>query len=338
MSAAQPTAPAPAPMPDATTDGTQRSVMGWIRAHPVAPLLVLLGLLVVVLQLVRPGMVSPEWAANIVRFATPLAILAASQTLVMLTGGIDLSAATVASMAAYLAATQTNAQGEPLAIVIGLGAALLVGLLNGVGVAVFRVQPLIMTLASGLVVAGLLTVYQTATIATTTAAPPFVAWLGAGLSFGFLPNSLLLFVPLATLIIFALRRFGFGRLLYAVGDNPSASRLAGVRIWQVLLVVYVVSSFLAGLAGLIISAIAGSTTTAIADPFLLPSVAAVVIGGTSIFGGRGGYTGSIVGAAILTVLVSLMTVLDAPNAVRQILYGTIILAVAATYTRVISDQ
>ena len=314
---------------------------GWartLREQRLVPLLILLAALVALMQVVQPGIVSLDWAASIIRFATPLAILAACQTLVMLTGGIDLSVATVASMTAYLAATQFRSAGEPVAVAIGLGAALVVGLINGIGIALFRVQPLIMTLATGLVTAGFLTVYQTATVATTSSAPPFVAWIGGGVSFGFVPNSLLVFVPLAALVIFVLHRSGFGRLLYAVGDNPVAARLAGVRVWQVLLAVYVVSSLLAGVAGLIISALAGSTTQGIAEPYLLPSVAAVVIGGASIFGGRGGYTGSIVGAVILTILVSLLTVLDAPFAVRQIIYGVIILAVAAAYTRVTGDQ
>ena len=330
MSAAAPAGPDPAASARAAT-------LAAIRQQRLIPLLILLGALIVLMQVVQPGIVSREWAASIVRFATPLAILAASQTLVMLTGGIDLSVATVASMTAYLAATQYKATGEPVALAVGLGAALVVGLVNGVGIALFRVQPLIMTLATGLVTAGFLTVYQTATIATTSSAPPFVSWLGGGLSFGFLPNSLLVFVPLAALVVLVLNRWGFGRLLYAAGDNPTAARLAGVRLWQVLLAVYVVSSLLAGVAGLIISALAGSTTQGIADPYLLPSVAAVVIGGTSIFGGRGGYSGSIVGAVILTILVSLLTVMDAPFAVRQIIYGLIILAVATAYTRVTGE-
>ena len=328
-------APAAAPPPAA---GSSRSMASRLREQRLIPLLVLLALLVVLMQVVQPGIVSADWAASIIRFATPLAILAAAQTLVMLTGGIDLSVATVASMAAYLAATQYRAQGEPVAVAIGIGAALVVGLLNGIGIAGFRVQPLIMTLATGLVTAGFLTVYQTATIATASSAPPFVSFIGGGVSFGFVPNSLLIVVPLAALVLFLLARTGFGRLLYAIGDNPVASRLAGVRVGHVQLTVYVVSSLLAGIAGLIISALAGSTTQGIADPYLLPSVAAVVIGGSSIFGGRGGYTGSIVGAIILTILVSLLTVLDAPFAVRQIIYGLIILAVAAAYTRVTGDQ
>lgn len=335
MTAPAAPAPAAAPPPSATPG---RSMSRRLREQPLIPLLLLLALLIALMQIVQPGIVSADWAASIIRFATPLAILAAAQTLVMLTGGIDLSVATVASMTAYLAATQYRAQGEPVAVAIGIGAALVVGLVNGIGIAGFRVQPLIMTLATGLVAAGFLTVYQTATIATASSAPPFVSWIGGGVSFGFVPNSLLIVLPLAAIVLFVLSRTGFGRLLYAIGDNPVASRLAGVRVGHVQLAVYVASSVLAGIAGLIISALAGSTTQGIADPFLLPSVAAVVIGGTSIFGGRGGYTGSIVGAVILTILVSLLTVLDAPFAVRQIIYGLIILAVAAAYTRVTGDQ
>lgn len=308
-----------------------------LRSQPVVPLLGLLLLLVLLLQLVRPGIVSPAWISTTILFATPLAILAAAQTLVMLTGGIDLSVASVASMAAYVTATQSSRQGDLVAILLGLGAAVLVGLANGVGVGIFQVHPLIMTLGMGLVVVGFLTVYQVLAIASAAAVPAPLAALFSGTSFGFFPNSLFLFLPLAALILFALRRTGYGRLLYAIGDNPTAARLSGVRAWQVLLVVYVISGFLAGLAGLALSGVAQSATIALAEVYLLPSVAAVVIGGTSIYGGRGGYGGSIVGALILTVLVTLLTVLEAPQPVRQILYGLIILAVAAAYARVAGE-
>jgi ribose transport system permease protein len=154
---------------------------------------------------------------------------------------------------------------------------------------------------------------------------------------GFLPNSLLVFVPLAVVILVALRSFGYGRLLFAVGDNEVASRLAGVRVGWVLLVLYVLSGLLAGLAGLIYAGVINSATGRLVDPYLLPSVAAAVIGGTSIFGGRGGYGGSIVGALILTVLVTLLNVLRAPEALQQVLFGAIILAVAAAYTRITEE-
>ena len=123
-------------------------------------------------------------------------------------------------------------------------------------------------------------------------------------------------------------------MIYAVGDNPAASRLAGVRMWQVLLFVYAICGAALGAARASCSSASTTPpTSGIGAPFLLPSVAAVVIGGTSIFGGLGGYAGTILGALILTVLDSLLTILNASQAVRQIIYGLIVLALAAIYAR-----
>ena len=309
----------------------------WMRERPLVPLFGLLALLVVVLQIVQPGIVTASWVSGTLRFAIPLAIIAACQTLTMLTGGIDLSVAVVASMTAYVMATTVSDFGWLGATLVALVPAALVGLVNGIGVGYFRVHPLIMTISMGLVVSGAVNVYARANITGGTRVPPEITWLGGQSLFGFLPNSLLLFVPLAALILFGLRRFGYGRLLYAVGDNETASRLAGVRVSSVLVVLYLISGILAGVAGIVYAGVIGSATGRLVDPFLLPSVAAVVIGGTSIFGGRGGYAGTIVGALILTVLTTLLNVLGLPEATRQILFGAIILAVAAAYTRITEE-
>jgi ribose transport system permease protein len=306
---------------------------GFMRDRPLVPLFGLLAILVAVLQVAQPGIVTVSWASGTMRFAIPLAIIAACQTLTMLTGGIDLSVAVVASMTAYVMATLVSDVGWLGAALFALLPAAAVGLVNGIGVGVFRVHPLIMTISMSLVVSGAVNVYARANIAGGTRVPPEITWLGGQSLIGFLPNSLLLFVPLATLILFGLRRFGYGRLLYAVGDNETAARLAGVRVSVVLVVLYVISGLLAGTAGLLYAGVIGSATGRLVDPYLLPSVAAVVIGGTSIFGGRGGYAGTIVGALILTVLTTLLNVLGMPEATRQILFGLIILAVAAAYTR-----
>ena len=308
-----------------------------VRDQPIIPLFVLLVLLVIGLQVARPGMISADWASSTIRFAVPLAILAACQTLTMLTGGIDLSAASIASMSAYIIATQSPEHGPFVAIAIALVVCAIAGAVNGIGVGIFRVHPLIMTLAMSLVVLGAVTVYQRFVVAVGARTPDVVAWLGGG-NTGGVPNSLLLFVPLAAVVLLGLRRSGYGRLLYAVGDNEIAARLSGVRVWQVLMVLYVISAVLAGLAGLILTGVTNSASATLADRYLLPSVAAAVIGGTSIFGGRGGYSGTIVGALILTVLTSLLTVLQMPEPVRQILFGVIILAVAAAYTRITEES
>ena len=315
--------------------GTLRS---WMRDRPLVPLFILLAALVVVLEVVQPGIVSPSFVSNTMRFAVPLAILAACQTMTMLTGGIDLSVAVVASMTSYVMATFVGDVGWFGTSLIALIPAALVGLVNGIGVGWFRVHPLIMTISMSLIVSGAVNVYARMNIAGGTHVPPEIYWLGGEDLLGFLPNSLLVFIPLAAIVLVGLRRFGYGRLLYAVGDNETAARLAGVRVGTVLLVLYVISAVLAGIAGLIYAGVIGSATGRLVDPYLLPSVAAAVIGGTSIFGGRGGYAGTIVGALILTVLVTLLTVLAAPEAVRQVLFGAIILAVAAAYTRITEES
>jgi ribose transport system permease protein len=314
---------------------------GWrgvIRDRPLIPLVILFVGLVAVLELAKPGIVNGNWVATTVRAAIPLAILAGCQTLAMLTGGIDLSVGAVASMAAFLMATLTIGQGPVVAIALALVAAAVAGLINGIGVGVFKVHPLIMTLGMSLVVLGLMSVYQLLMVQAGVQIPDAIQWLGSGISFGFAPNSLVVFVPIAVLIVVGLRRTGYGRLLFAVGDNPIASRLAGARVWQVLVALYILSAILSAIAGILLAGLLNNATVSLAEQSVLPSVAAAVIGGTSIMGGRGGYSGTIVGALILTVLTTLLTVLEMPEAVRQVLFGAIIVAVAAAYTRVTGES
>jgi ribose transport system permease protein len=308
-----------------------------LRDRPIVPLLFLLALLVVLSEIVRPGIVGLEWAGVIARATIPLAILAACQTLTMLTGGIDLSVGAVASMAGFLVATLVSGPGTATGILIALTAAIIVGVITGIGVGVFRVHPLIMTLGMSLVVLGLANVWQIQMVKSGTRVAPELRTLGSGTFLDVIPLSLLVFVPLAAVVLLALRRTGYGRLLYAIGDNPIAARLSGARSWQVLIVLYVISAVLAASAGLLLSGLTNVASVTLADTAVLPSVAAAVIGGTSIMGGRGGYGGTIVGALILTVVSSLLTSLGYPEAVRQVLFGSIIVAVAAAYTRVTAE-
>jgi ribose transport system permease protein len=308
------------------------------RDTPVIPLIGLVALLVILSELVRPGLVNPNWVGVILRFAIPLAILAASQTLTMLTGGIDLSVAAVASMTGFFVATLVGDFGIGVAIVIALLAAALAGLVNGIGVGIFRVHPLIMTLGMSLIVLGLANVWQVQRVQTGAGVPHEFRVLGAGNFFGIVPNSLLLFIPIAALILIGLQRTGYGRLLFAIGDNPIAARLSGVKAWQVLIVLYVISAVLAGLAGFIYAGVTNTASVNLVDSNLLPSVAAAVIGGTSILGGRGGFGGTILGSIILVVLISLLNSLGYPDAVRQVLFGSILVVVAAAYTRVTAES
>jgi ribose transport system permease protein len=309
------------------------------RDRPTIPLTGLLLVLVAVIQVVQPGIVGFPWAGVIVRASVPLAILAGCQVLTMLTGGIDLSVGAVASMAGFVTATFVNSPGGWIeGMVIALIAAAIVGLVTGVGVGVFRVHPLIMTLGMSFVVLGFANVWQLQTVQTGAGVPDPLRWLGSGQFMSIVPNSLIVFVPLTLLILIGLRRTGYGRLLYAIGDNPIAARLSGARSWQVLIVVYMISAVLAAIAGLIVSGLTNTASVSLVDSSVLPSVAAAVIGGTSIMGGRGGFGGAIVGALILTVLAALLTIVGLPEPSRQILFGSIIVIVAAAYTRVTAES
>jgi ribose transport system permease protein len=308
-----------------------------MRDSPIVPLIGLLIILVVVFEILRPGFVSINWAATMVRLAVPLAILAACQTLTMLTGGIDLSVAAVASMTGFLVATLVGSMGLGPAIAIALLCAALAGLVNGIGAGVFRVHPLIMTLGMSLIVLGLANVWQVQRVQTGAGVPPEFRTIGASAFIAGIPNSVLLFIPLAALILLGVHRTGYGRLLYAIGDNPIAARLSGVKSWQVLIVLYVISGLLAGIAGFVYAGLNNTASVALVDRQLLPSVAAAVIGGTSILGGRGGYGGTIVGALILTVLSALLNALGFKEADRLILFGAIIVVFTAAYARITSE-
>ncbi|UCI34305.1 ABC transporter permease [Mesorhizobium sp. B4-1-4] len=314
-----------------------RRIKRFMADRPLVPLIILLVILVMILQILRPGIVNERWIANTIKFAIPLAILAGCQTMTMLTGGIDLSVGTVATMSAFIMATQIVNQDPAVAFLLAMMPAVLIGLVNGVGVGVFRVHPLIMTLGTSLIGTGCLQVYQRTVIASGARIPDFLNWLGTGVTWGF-PNALLLYVPLAALIVFTLARTGFGRLLYAVGDNERATRLSGVQYWQVITALYITSSVLAGITGLLYIGLIKAPSLSLAEPLVLPSVAAAVIGGTSIFGGRGGYTGTIIGALILTVLTTLLTILQMPEGARRILFGLIVLFVTAAYLRIVEER
>jgi ribose transport system permease protein len=309
-----------------------------VRDRPILPLTALLVVLVGVYSLVRPGVVNADWAGVMLRAAVPLAILAGCQTLAMLTGGIDLSVGAVASMAGFVVASLIHDQGLVVGLLVALAAATVAGLLTGIGVGIFRVHPLIMSLGVSFVVLGLANAWQILRVQSSTGVPPELRTLGSERLGLLIPYSFVVFVPLAILILVALRRTGYGRMLYAIGDNPVAARLSGARSWQVLVVLYVVSALMSAVAGFLLSGLTNVASVTLADSLVLPSVAAAVIGGTSIFGGRGGFGGTMVGALILTVISALLTALGYPEAVRQILFGSIIVLVAAAYTRVTEES
>ena len=327
---AGPTAPTPA------ADESSPSLVQRAAERPQLILLGVLVLLVLVTGAIQPGYLTVAGLRTTLLIAAPLAIIAGGQTVCMLTGGIDLSVAITATGAAYLAGSLSS-EGALVAIVAGLAVGLVVGLVNGVGVAFFNVHPLIITLGMSGILVGLFTTWAQTILAGSTNVAPLIRTLGGGAFLGGrVPWAVLVWAVIAVLLVVTLSRTGFGRAVYAVGDNEVAARLAGVRVWQVLLAVYVLTGVLAAAAGILLAGRSGSVDLELASTFLLPSVAAAVIGGTSIFGGTGGYTGTIIGALILGVLDAMLTFLRAGEAPKQVLYGAIVLGLAWVYARAVA--
>jgi ribose transport system permease protein len=317
-----------------------RAVQLFLVDNPVVVLVGVLVLLFVLTDLVNRSDVGDPfitWNQLSTTFlvAAPLGMIAAGQTLVMLTGGVDLSVAFTATAAAFAASWQ-GADGEVQGIVAGLAVGVGIGLANGVGVGVFQVNPLIMTLGTSSVTFGLLSIYAGRPFEKVV--PELVSTLGSDRFFDYLPANLILWSAVAAVLTLGLRYTGYGRMLYAVGDNSVAARFAGVRVWQVLVAVYALCGLFSALGGLLLVGFTDNPDLGLASPYLLQSVAAVVIGGTSIFGGWGSYSGTIVGVLILTVLGSLLTLLDAEEWQRQVIYGSIIIVLTAIYARVSSPE
>ncbi|MEZ4635604.1 MAG: ABC transporter permease [Caldilineaceae bacterium] len=316
--------PIPAP-------GLSARFQNLIAEYPSVILIVVLAILVLITGAIEPNYLSVNGLRSTLLQAAPLGILAAAQTILMLTGGIDLSITMIATGSAYVAANQSP-EGAAIAIVLGMVVGLVAGSANGVGVAVFRVNPLIMTLAMSGILLGLFTAWTQTILAGSTTVAPFIKLLGAGSFFGNrVPYSVVVWIVVGAAVILLLRRTGWGRLIYAIGDNDVAVRLAGVRVWQVRITAYAVAGVLGSIAGILLAGRTGAVDLQLAGAFLLPSVAAAVIGGTSIFGGVGGYAGTILGALILSVLNSMLTFLNVGQAVQNVVYGVIVLALAWGY-------
>jgi len=294
---------------------------------------------------------------NIFYLGAALGLLAAGQTICMLTGGIDLSLAMIATGAAFIVSVKSSS-GLLVALSLALLYCIVIGAINGLAVGLLGMNPLIMTLGMNAVLIGVFTVgvttflqgsstvpealvtLSTASIIDTsgwvfesaTADPrswPFFASIVDTLSWPFF-----IWLLVSLIVLFILARTGLGRLIYAIGDNAQSARLAGVKVWQVQVTTYVMCAILGGIGGIILGGQSGAVALSLANSFLLPSVAAVVIGGTSIMGGIGGYKGTMMGTLILTLLSSLLTTINSSEAVKQMIYGAIVLALAWTYAKI----
>lgn len=278
----------------------------------------------VVAGLLKPGFGSYGHLRYLLELAAVIGIVSIGQTLVVIAGGIDLSVGAVVTVSAVGVPLATIA-GDPsggLAILIVLAAATGIGMLNGLGVAFLRVHPMIMTLAMATFLQGVLILIAGGT--AISAGSPILTFLGNARPIG-IPAGVLLWIVAAALALVLLHATPFGARVFALGANPLAAALSGINTRATTTAVYAISGFTAGLAGVLVLGMNGQGYVGIGDPYLLASIAAVVLGGTSILGGTGTYAGTIPGAVLLVTITALITVVNASPGWRSILFGSLIL-------------
>lgn len=306
-----------------------------ILKDPIVIAALIAVLLVVVGGILRPGFAAPGQIVDMLRVASFLGIIAIGQTIVVLSGGegIDLSVGTVATLGAILA-SRTMAGDDAMivpGVLLALGVAVLIGLVNGLGIVLLRIPPFVMTLGMLGVVGGLILVV-TGGRADGRAAPALVSLVNGRDVLG-LPGILVVWLVLGIAVTLVLRRTVFGARLYAIGTSREAARLSGVPVRRTTVSAYVLSSLFAALGGIAMVGYSQQVFLNLADDLTLPSIAAVVIGGTLVAGGVGGYLGSAIGAIVLTVLTSLLTTLAMPEWARTVVQGVVLIALLAVYGR-----
>ena len=287
--------------------------------------------LFVVTSAFTAGFASPSQIRIILIEASFIGVVALGQTFVILGGGIDLSVPWTLNGAAIMLTLFADAQNGKLlwAIPLVLGMGALVGLVNGCGVALLGVSPIVMTLGVNVIISGALLVYTGGS--PTARAPGIVEDLATG-RIGPIPISPLVWAGLAALATLVLTWTAFGRYLHALGTSRTVALFSGIAAQRVTIATYVICGLTSAFAGILLTGYSGQAYLGMGDPFLFSSVAAVAIGGASILGGSGHYLGTVAGALILTLLASLLPILDLDPAALQVIYGVVILLTVALAT------
>lgn len=285
-------------------------------------------------SLYSSNFLSLEYLLQQLKVASFLGVIAAGMMLVILLGHIDLSVPWVMTMGAMMAcaAAGMGATGIVLAIPFGILFGMLFGLLNGFGVAYLRIPSMIVTLATNVVAQGLMVLY-TGGFSPQDSATAAMRWLATGFIVPRVPNAILVWATVSAAMVFLLTRTTFGRSIYGIGNSERAAYLSGINTRRVVMIAFAVSGGLSAFGGVLLAGYASKAAQAMGDSYLLPSIAAVVLGGTSILGGRGSYLGTVAGVILITLLQSILSVMQMPEAGRQIVYGLVIIAMLLLYGR-----
>ena len=284
-------------------------------------------LLIAVVSILNPSFLSPKNVMNILRQTSVNAVIAAGMTFVILTGGIDLSVGSILGISgAVCASLLVSGQGLIIAVIAALAVGAVVGFLNGFIISKGKLQPFIATLATMTLLKGLTLVYTNGnpiTLGSNELAMSF-GKIGGGTILG-IPTPAMIMIVVFMVCYYILHNTRIGRYTYALGSNEEATKLSGLNTDKIKIWVYTMSGILASVAGIIITSRLYSAQPTAGSGYELDAIAAVVLGGTSLNGGKGKITGTIVGALIIGVLSNALNILDVSSYYQTMVKGAVIL-------------
>lgn len=290
---------------------------------------IILVVLCAVLGAFKPAFLSQYNIMSLSRSISYKTMVAFGQTLVLLTGGIDLSVAGMAGMAGIFVTTLMVDVGlDPyLAMAIVIVGAFLGGLLNGFFITKLKMVPFVVTLATGSIFTGI--IYVVTKGSPIMGMPEKATSLGQGVISGIIPYPVVLMTILAAILVYMLKFTPFGRHIYAVGGNLYAAEIAGIKTAKVTSLVYGLSAVTAAIAGIMITCRLGTAQPTVGADWVMPSVTAACIGGTSLSGGRGGIIGSIVGGVFMGVISNAIVILNVSPYWENVVIGAVVLVAIA---------
>lgn len=291
-------------------------------------------LLLLVGSIYSPNFLHLDYLLLQLKVASFLGVIATGAMLVILLGQIDLSSPWTITTGAMMAcaAAAYGPVGVALAIPFGILCGVAIGVVNGIGVAYLRIPAMIITLATNAVAQGLMVVY-TGGSSPQDEATEAMRYIATGFLIPGVPNAVLAWAVVGAGAVFLLTRTTFGRAVYGVGNSERAAYLSGIDTRHILVLAFAASGGLAALGGVLLAGYASKAAQSMGDVYLLPAIAAVVLGGTSILGGRGSYLGTVAGAILITLLQSILSVMQIPEAGRQVIYGVVIVVMLLLYGR-----
>ena len=291
-------------------------------------------LVLLVGSLYSSSFLSPQYLLQQLKVASFLGVIATGTMIVVLLGQIDLSVPWVVAVGGMMAtaATGWGPLGEAMAIPVGIGCGVALGLVSGIGVAFLRIPSMVVTLAMNAVAQGLMVVH-TGGFSPQDSSSRAMRFLATGNSVFGIPNAVLVWVAVGAAAVFLLTRTTFGRTVYAIGNRERAAYLSGARTRTVVMTAFALAGGLSAFGGVLLAGYASKAAQAMGDPYLLPAIAAVVLGGTSILGGRGSYIGTVAGVILITLLQSILSVMQMPEYGRHVTYGVVIVAMLLIYGR-----